>query len=105
MLEERDEMTNDAVVQLDGALVLRKRGRLRTEACDDVIAGFAPADGIGELATPPVIQLQISGITQKIVEAAELLVDGGVFERRVEDVDRLVLARHASAILPLVVSA
>jgi len=31
--------------------------------------------------------------------------DGGGFERRIEDVDRLILARHALAILPLVVTA
>jgi hypothetical protein len=36
------------------------------------------------------------------VKAVDLVVDGGVFESRIEDIDRLVCARH-SAILLLVV--
>jgi hypothetical protein len=39
------------------------------------------------------------------VKPAEPIVDGGVFELRIEDVDRLILTRHAWAILPLVVTA
>ena len=39
------------------------------------------------------------------MKAIELLGDGGVFERRVEDVDRLVWTWHVLAILPLVVAA
>jgi hypothetical protein len=39
------------------------------------------------------------------VKAAELVVDRGVLECRIEDVDSLILTRHALAILPLVVSA
>ena len=74
------------------------------EARDDVVAGLAAADRVGELAPAPVIQLQVARVAEQAVQAAELLVDGGVFERRVEDVDRLILARHALAILPLVVS-
>ena len=30
-------------------------------------------------------------------------LDGGILERRVEDVDRLILARHVSELLPVVV--
>ena len=40
---------------------------------------------------------------KETVEAVDFVVDGGVFERRVEDVDRLVGARHV-AILLLVVN-
>ena len=43
------------------------------------------------------------GTAEQPVKARELLLDGGVFERGVEDVDRLVSSRHGSAILPLVV--
>jgi hypothetical protein len=32
--------------------------------------------------------------TEHSVEAREFFVDGGVFEGRVEDIDRLVCARH-----------
>ena len=51
------------------------------------------------------IDLEIPRRSEEAVKAAELFGDGGVFERRVEDVDRLILARHALAILPLVVTA
>jgi hypothetical protein len=33
------------------------------------------------------------------VKAADLFVDGGVFEGRVEDIDRLVCARHLAILL------
>ena len=75
------------------------------EPRDDVVAGLASADRVGELAAAPVIDLEIARISEEAVESAELVVDGGVFERRVEDVDRLILASHALAILPLVVTA
>jgi hypothetical protein len=39
------------------------------------------------------------------MKAIELLVDGAVFERGVEDVDRLVWTWHVLAILPLDVAA
>jgi hypothetical protein len=32
--------------------------------------------------------------TEHSVEAADLFVDGGVFESGIEDIDRLVSARH-----------
>ena len=80
-------------------------GGLGAEARDDVVAGLAAADGVRELAASPVVHLEIPRRSEEAVKAAELVGDGGVFERRVEDVDRLVLARHALAILPLVVTA
>ena len=44
VLEERDEVTDDAVVELDGALVLGERGGVGAEASDDVVAGLAASD-------------------------------------------------------------
>ena len=78
-------------------------GGVGAEARDDVVAGLAAADRVRELAASPVIDLEVARSAEQAVEAAELVVDGGVFERRVEDVDRLILASHALAILPLVV--
>src|SRR5689334_13509153 len=98
-------MTDDAVIELDGSLVFRKRGRVGREASDGVVAGFAAADRVRELAASPVIDLEVSRISEQAVKSAQLVVDGGVLERRIEDVDRLILARHALAILPLVVAA
>ena len=103
MLEQGDEVANDAVVELDRALVLGQRGGVGAEARDDVVAGLAAADRVGELAASPVIHVEIARVAEQAVKAAELVVDGGVFERRVEDIDRLILTRHALAILPLVV--
>src|SRR5262249_1880148 len=91
--------------ELDRPFVLGQRGGVGAEARDGVVAGFAPADGIRELAAAPVIHLQIPWCAEQAVKAAKLFGDGGVFQRGIEDVDRLVLARHAMAILPLVVTA
>src|SRR5512133_2962658 len=71
VLEERDQVANDAVVELDGALVFRERGGVGAEAGDDVVAGLASSDGIGELAPSPVIELEIAGISEKAVKPAE----------------------------------
>src|SRR5262249_16778049 len=60
---------------------------------------------IGKLPTTPMVELEISRRAEQAVQAAELIGDGGVLDARIEDVDRLVLARHALAILPLVVTA
>src|SRR3954471_6632060 len=102
VLVQGDEITNDAFVELDGALVLGQRGRFGAEARDDVIAGVPASDLVSELATAPVIQLHVGRLSEQRVEAVELVVDGGVFESRVEDIHRLILACHAWAILPLV---
>jgi hypothetical protein len=49
--------------------------------------------------------MEIPWSAEEAVKAAELFGDGGVFQCGIEDVDRLVLASHAMAILPLVVTA
>src|SRR5689334_8660361 len=98
-------MTDDAVIELDRTLIFGERGGIGGEASNGVVAGLAAADGVRKLATAPVIHLEVSRISEKAVEAAELVVDGRVFECRIEDVDGLILTRHALAILPLVVSA
>jgi len=102
VLIERDEVTDDTVIELDGSLVFGQRRRLGAEPRDHVVAGLATPDGVRELASSPVIELEIAWISEEAVKSAEFVVDGGVFQRRVEDVDRLILANHAWAILPLV---
>src|SRR4051812_32302293 len=92
VLVQGDEIANDAFVELDGALVLGQRGRFGAEARDDVVAGFAASDLISELATAPVRELHVGGFAEQSVEAVELVGNGGVFERRVEDIHRLILA-------------
>ena len=42
------------------ALVLGERGGLGAEARDDVVAGLAAADRVGELAAAPVIHLEVA---------------------------------------------
>ncbi len=54
---QRDQVADDAVIQLDRAFVFGERGGLGTETCDDVVAGLAPPDGIGELSASPVVEL------------------------------------------------
>src|SRR4051812_35310364 len=105
VLEDGDQVANHAVVQLDRALVLGKPGGLGVEARDDVVAVLLATDRVRQLAPAPVIDLHLPGGPEQVVEAGELLVDGGVFERRVEDIDRLVWTWHVLAILPLDVSA
>ena len=48
---------------------------------------------------------RVAARVSALMEAIELLGDGVVFERRVEDIDRLVWTWHVLAILPLVVTA
>src|SRR4051812_24196218 len=95
-------MADDAFVQLDGALVFGKRGGISGEARDGVVAGIAASDLVRELAAAPVVDVQVAGVAEQRVELAQLVVDGRIFERGVEDVGRLILTRHALAILPLV---
>ena len=103
MLVERDEVAHDAIVELERTLVLGQRLGIGVEVGDDVVAVFARSDGIRELAASPVVGLDLAvGVEQPVI-SGQLVVDGGVFECRVEDVHRLVYARHVSAILPLVV--
>ena len=104
MLVQRDEVANDAVVELESSLVLRERSGLGREFGDDIVAVVLGADGVGELAPAPMRDLRLLRSVQESVEAVDFVSDGGVFERRIEDVDRLVCARH-SAILLLVVTA
>ena len=74
MLEERDEVADDAVVELDRALVLGQRGGVGAEASDDVVAGLAAADRVRELATSPVIDLEIARVAEEAVKRPSLSV-------------------------------
>src|SRR5258708_9244246 len=102
VLVERDEVANDPIVKLECALVFGKRGRLGAEARDDVIASVAAADLVRELAATPVRELDVGRLAEQSVKAVELVGNGGIFERGVEDIHRLILACHAVAILPFV---
>src|SRR6478672_12713814 len=105
VLEEGEQVAHDAVIQLERALVLRDARRLGIEAGDDVVAVFLGADGVRELTAAPVVHLHGPGSSEELVESIDLFGHGGVFERGVEDVDRLVWTWHVLAILPLDVSA
>src|SRR5205085_5061716 len=94
-----------AVVELDRALVLGQDVGLDAEPGDNVIAALAALDGKCKLATAPMIHLQVLGFSEEGVKPAEPIGDRGVLELRIEDVNRLILTRHAWAILPLVVTA
>ena len=105
MLVDREQVADHSAVELERALVLGDPGGLGIEARNDVVAVLTWADGVGQLAPAPVIDLHLPGRAEELMEAIELLGDGGVFERRVEDIDRLVWTWHVLAILPLVVAA
>src|SRR6185503_11800524 len=64
VLVERDEVTNDAFVELERALVFRQNRRLRCEARDYVVAVFLGADGVGELAPSPMARLRLLGAAE-----------------------------------------
>src|SRR5204863_6084085 len=72
---------------------------LGVEAGDHIVARFARADLVGELATAPMIELDLLRGAQEPVVAVEPFLDGGVFERGVEDVYRLVFTRQSAILL------
>src|SRR5688500_5695281 len=94
VLVHREQVSDDAVVQLEGALVLRQRGRFRAEARDDVVALFLAPDGVRQLTPAPVIDAHVGGGAEQGVDALAALSDGGVLESRLEDIARLVLPKH-----------
>ena len=91
---ERDEITHDAVVELERALELGQHFRVDAEVRDDVVAVLLGADRIGELTTPPVIDGEVFGGAEQTVKPSQLVADGGVLECRIEEIHRLVCARH-----------
>ena len=54
---ERDEVANDAIIELERALELGKGLRIGGEAGEDVIARFAASDLVGQLAPAPLLDL------------------------------------------------
>src|SRR5258708_37704510 len=98
-------MADDPVVELQCALVLGDSRRLGLEAGNDVVAVFLGADGVGEVAPATMVDLERPGDPEQLVKAVDFFCDGGVFERGVENVDRLVWTWHVRAILPLDVTA
>src|SRR6185503_7787087 len=99
VLVQGDEVANNPIVELEGSLVLGESGGLGGELGDDVVAVFLGANGVGELAPSPMGDFRLLRGVQESVEAADFFVDGGVFESRIEDVDRLVCARHSAILL------
>ena len=90
----RDEVADHGIIELERALELGEDLALDAEARDDVVAGVLRPDLVGELASTPVVELDLILGAEEGVMLAQLLSDGGVFERGVEDVDRLILAGH-----------
>src|SRR5512140_715445 len=93
VLMQRDEIANDALIELQCALVLRKRGGFGLEVRDRVVTRLATADGIRQLALSPVLDGNVAGAEQRVY-ARECVIDGGLFECGIGDVHHLVLARH-----------
>src|SRR5690348_10025152 len=98
-------MADDAVVEPDRALVLRQSCGLGLEAGDGIVARLLRADLVGELAAAPRVDGDVTRRADEGVKTAQLFGDGGVFECRIEDIHRLVLAAHVAAILPVVMAA
>src|SRR5262249_55534555 len=94
VLEQRDQVANDSIVESERALELRQRCRIDGETGDNVIPGLAGSDRVGELAATPMVDFDLAFRMQQSVQAGELLGYGGVFERGIEDVDRLVFTWH-----------
>src|SRR5690606_4216205 len=93
-LVQHDEVAQDLFVQLQRTLELRQRLRGRAELCDNEIAVRLLADRVGELPLPPVVDrgdLAAAVAGHQRVEAVQLLADGRFGQRRVEDVDDLVV--------------
>src|SRR6187401_2801753 len=95
---QRDEVSDDAVVEAKGALILGQVFRIAAEPRDHVVAAVAAADLVGELSPAPVIERHFPFRMEKGVEFLEFFEDDGIFEGRVEDVHRLVLTRHWQAL-------
>jgi hypothetical protein len=92
-LVQRDEVAQDALVELERALELGEHLHVgQVELGDDVVAVLAALDRVRQGAAAPVLDADVAGGAQQPVVAGDLVVDGGVFERTVEDVDRLVRA-------------
>ena len=62
VLVQRDEIADDAFVELERALVLGQHRRLGGEPGDDVVAVLARADRVRELAASPVIDLDLASV-------------------------------------------
>src|ERR1700712_1554409 len=60
VLVQRDEVANDALIELQCALVFRKRGRFGFEVRDGIVAGLTTADGVRERALSPMLDGDIA---------------------------------------------
>src|SRR5215208_6162390 len=89
-------MAQHPFVELDGPLELGKSSSGRVKLDYDVITGFVLLDGISKGPLAPMIYLGSfsAGLLDESMEAGEALIDGGLFERTVEDIDHLVLTSH-----------
>src|SRR2546425_3522504 len=73
----------------------------RSELRHDVVARVLGLDCVGESALAPVGDVRdraLAVLGQEGVEFLELFVDRGIFQRAVEDVDRLVATRHDTSL-------
>ena len=89
-------MADDAVVELDRALVLGQRLSRRFELGDDVVAGFVVVDGVGQRTLAPMVARWCVGcrLGQEGVKLVQALRNRGLVEGGIEDIDRLVLTCH-----------
>ena len=94
MLIKSDEIAHQTVVELECALELGKDFGVAMKADQHVVTGFAAANLVGQLATPPLLDGDLFRRVEERVVTRNLFLDGGIFERGVEDVHRLVLSRH-----------
>src|SRR5689334_19573014 len=76
VLVESDQVANDALVELDGSVVLGERRGVGRELGDGVVAGLAASDRIRELAAAPVVDLEVARVSEQTVESTELVGDG-----------------------------
>src|SRR6478752_5116504 len=75
VLVQRDEIANDALIELERTLILRKRGGFGLEVRDRVVSRLATADGIRQLALSPVLDGDVAGAEQRVY-ARECVIDG-----------------------------
>src|SRR2546428_8293785 len=96
-----DQKPQHPLVELHDALVIGEELRRRLELRHDVVARVLGLDCVGESALAPVGDVRdraLAVLGQEGVEFLELFVDRGIFQRAVEDVDRLVATRHDTSL-------
>src|SRR4029078_11685060 len=71
VLVQGDQVANDAVIELERALVLGERRGLGGEFGDDILAVLLPTDGVGELSATPMGDLGLLFCREQSVKAVD----------------------------------